>query len=115
MGKDPKETPANQKGESSDNHRPGCTFSPIEDRSEYDRRIESLNPEQQELVKQLTNFADLCKYFENRGERVDASFADAVSDAAGLSLEQRVVRIRKINQKLMEGVENDGEGPQLRH
>jgi hypothetical protein len=101
--------------ESSSCFRLSGKFTVIQDRFEYDKRIESLPPEQQELLKQLTNFADLCKYFQERGQRLDGSLADAMNQAAGLPLEERIARIRQINQKLMEGVEDAGEGPQLRH
>jgi hypothetical protein len=94
---------------------PGGRFAPIHDRYEYEKGIKSLPPQEQELVKELTNFADLCKYFEEHNQDLDPSVARAVSEAAKLSLEERIVRIREINQRLMEAVNNAGESPQFRN
>src|SRR5262249_27208501 len=75
----------------------------------------SLPPQEQELVKELTNFADLCKYFEEHNQDLDPSVARAVSEAATLPLEDRIVRIREINQRLMEVVNNAAERTRFRN
>ena len=93
----------------------GGKFAPIENRFEYEKGMESLPPQERELVKELTNFAELCKYFEEHNRKLDASFAEAVKQAAKLPLEERTARIREINQRLMAALEDAGEGTQVRN
>jgi hypothetical protein len=99
----------------SNQFQPGGKFAPIHDRYEYEKGIESLPPQEQELVKELTNFADLCKYFEEHNQELDPSVAHAISEAAKLPLPERTARIREINQKLMGAVNDAGEGAKFRN
>ena len=101
--------------EGSNQFQPGGKFAPIHDRYEYEKGMESLPPEERELVKELTNFADLCKYFEEHNQELDPSFARGVMEAAKLPVPERTARIREINQRLMEAVNDAGEGAQFRN
>jgi hypothetical protein len=94
---------------------PGGKFAPIHDRYEYEKGMESLPPQERELVKELTNFADLCKYFEEHNQQLDPSVARAVSEAAKLPMEQRIVRISEINQKLMAAVNDADKSSEFRN
>jgi hypothetical protein len=95
--------------------RPGGKYGPIEDRYEYEKGIEALPPEEQELVRELTNYADLVKYFADRKLKTGSDIADAMFAAANLPVEQRTARVREINQVLMERLKNAGEGAQFRN
>ena len=109
------QTPPGKTGEVSRPFQPGGKFAPIEDRYEYEKGIKSLPPQEQELVKELTNFADLCSYFEKRDGKVDPSVARAMNEAAKLPLEEKIARIREINQRLMQAVDDAGDGAQFRN
>jgi hypothetical protein len=109
------ETRTGKPKEGSNQFQPGGKFAPINDRYEYEKGMESLSPEEQELVKELTNFADLCKYFEEHNQELDPSFARAVMEAAKLPVPERTARIREINQRLMTAVNDAGEGAQFRN
>ncbi len=109
------ETRKDKAKQSSNQFQPGGKFAPIHDRYEYEERMESLPPEERELVKELTNFADLCKYFEEQKQELDPSVARAVKEAAKLPLPERTARIREINQKLMQAVNDAGEGTPFRN
>src|SRR5258708_10882383 len=104
------ETRKDKAKQSSNQFQPGGKFAPINDRYEYEQGMESLPPQERELVKELTNFADLCKYFEEHNQELDPSVAHGMSEAAKLPLEDRIARIREINQKLMRAVNDAGEG-----
>jgi hypothetical protein len=109
------ETPTGDAKKGSKQFQPGGRFAPINDRYEYEQGMESLPPQERELVKELTNFADFCKYFEEHNQELDPSVARAVSEAAKLPLEDRIARIREINQKLMRAVNDAGEGGKFRN
>jgi hypothetical protein len=93
----------------------GGKFGPIEDRYEYEKGIKLLPPEEQELVRELTNYADLVKYFAGRKMKTGADIADAMFAAAKLPLAERTGRVRQINQVLMERLNDAGEGAQFRN
>ena len=109
------ETRTDSAKKGSNQFQPGGKFAPINDRYEYEQGMESLPPQERELVKELTNFADLCKYFEEHNQELDSSVARAMSEAAKLPVPERIARIREINQKLMRAVHDAGEGAQFRN
>ncbi len=109
------ETHVDTTKQGSSHFHPGGKFAPIHDRYEYEEGIKSLPAEEQELVKELTNFADLCSYFEKRDGKLDPSIATAMNQAASLPLQEKIARIREINQRLMQAVDDAGEGAQFRN
>jgi hypothetical protein len=109
------ETVGGKAKKASNQFQPGGKLAPIHDRYEYEKGMESLPPQERELVKELTNFADLCKYFEEHNQQLDPSVARAVSEAGKLPLAERIVRIREINQKLMAAVNDAGKSSEFRN
>ena len=87
---------------------PGGDFAPLEDRNEWDQLVESQSPEESRLLKELASFADLWKYFQNRGEKLGAQTLQALSEVPKLPVAERIVRLREINQRLMERVSDAG-------
>jgi hypothetical protein len=106
---------ANELAKLFQHFQPGGKFGPIEDRYEYEKGIDSLPPEEQELVRELTNYADLVKYFADCKMKTGPDIADAMFAAAKLPLTERAARVREINQVLMERLKDAGEGAQLRN
>jgi len=115
MPKDPEEELAAEIGSVFAHFAPGGKFAPIEDRNEYEKLIESLPPEEQELTRELTNFADLTKYFAERKMKTGSDIADAMFAAAKLTIPERTARVREINQVLMERLNRAGETPKFRN
>ncbi len=93
----------------------GRDRSPIEDRAEWDRLVESKSPEEQELVGELARFADLWRYLQEEKEKLGPEIVDAVSQLHNLPRPERIAQLKEINQKLMERVPDAGESAQLRH
>lgn len=81
---------------------PGGKFAPIEDRYEFEQSLETLPPEERELTRELTNHADLLKYFAEQKLKTGPDIADAMFAAAKLPVPERTARVREINQVLME-------------
>lgn len=95
--------------------QPGGKFGPIEDRNEFEKLIESLPPQEQELTRELTHHADLLKYFAERKMKTGSDIADAMMVAAKLPVPERIERIRNINQILMERLSRAGQTPEFRN
>src|SRR6476660_4716622 len=95
--------------------QPGGKFAPVEDRNEFDKLTESLPPEERELMRELTNHADLLRYFAERKMKTGPDIADAMFAAARLPVPERIERIREINQTLMERLGRAGEADGLRN
>ena len=93
----------------------GGDLAPIEDRNEWDKLVASKPPEERELIGELTRFADLWRYFQERKEKLGPEIVKAVSEVPNLPVPQRIVRLKEINQKLMERVGDAGEGARFRH
>jgi hypothetical protein len=94
--------------------QPGGDLGPIEDRPEWEKLVQSKSPEERELLQEFTNFFDLLKYFEERGEKPGLETVKAMEELPKLALPERIQRLREINRKLMERVADAGEGAQFR-
>lgn len=94
---------------------PGGNFAPIEDRYEYEKFLESLPPEERELTRELTNHADLLKYFAEQNLKTGSDIADAMFAAAKLPVPERTARVRAINQVLMERLNRARQTAEFRH
>lgn len=95
--------------------QPGGKFGPIEDRAEFEKLIESLPPEEQELTRELTTHADLLRYFAERKIKTGSDIADAMFAAAKLPVPERIARIREINRVLMERLNHADQSDGLRN
>jgi len=93
----------------------GGDLAPIEDRDEWDKLVESSPPEERELVRELARFADLWRYFQERREKLGTEVVSAISEVHKLPVPARIVRLKEINQKLMERVGDAGQSSQFRH
>ena len=94
--------------------QPSGDLGPIEDRREWDKLVESKSPNERELLEQLTRFADLWRYFQERKEKLGPEIVGAVSQLHTLSISERTASLKEINQKLMERVDGAGQGVQFR-
>ena len=66
MSNDEKKGQSSTTGGPLDKFEPGGELGPIEDRNEYERRFNSLPPDQKELAQESARFADLCQYFSQQ-------------------------------------------------
>jgi hypothetical protein len=92
----------------------GGEFGPIEDRNEFERRLDALPPDQKELAQENARFADLCRYFSDRRMDIPPQALDQIARLARLAIEDRIRVLKDANQTLMEYLNDVGEDPQIR-
>lgn len=93
----------------------GGELGPIEDRDEWEKRVQSHASQDRELLQEITRFADLWRYFQDNKEKLGAEVLAALKEVPGLAVSQRIERMREINQKLMGRIPDAGEGPKFRN
>jgi hypothetical protein len=98
-----------------DGFESGGDLEPVEDRNRYDERLDSLPPREKELAQESARFADLCQYFERQRMDIPMEIVDQLGRASRLAIpEERIEAMKKLNQKLMEYLDNVGQGPGIR-
>jgi hypothetical protein len=92
----------------------GGDLGSIEDRNAYDQRLKSLSVGEKELAEESARFADLCQYFERQKMDIPVEVLDQLGRASRLAIPERIEAMRKLNQKLMEYLDNVGQDPGIR-
>jgi hypothetical protein len=106
-------TSENVKG-ALDRFESGADLGPTEDRNAYDKRLDSLPPGEKELAHESSRFADLCQYFERQRTDVPVEILDQLGRASRLAIPERIEAMKKLNQRLVEYLDNVGQDPGIR-
>src|SRR5580765_407530 len=88
----------------------GGDLGSVEDRNEYDQRLKSLPAGKKELAEESARFADLCQYFERQRMDVPVEILDQLGRASTLAIPERIEALKKLNQRLIEYLNDAGEG-----
>jgi hypothetical protein len=88
---------------------PGGNLGPVDDRNDYDQRLKSLPPGEKELAEESVRFADLCQYFERQRMDVPVEILDQLGRASTLAIPERIEALKKLNQRLMEYLNDAGD------
>jgi hypothetical protein len=97
-----------------DKFEAGGDLGPVEDRSEYEQRINSLPAEQKELTQESARLADLCQYFSQQSMDVPPGVLERVGRLPSLMIAERIRATKGINQTLMEYLNDVGQDPGIR-
>ena len=92
----------------------GGELGPIEDRDEFERRLDALPPDLKELAQENARLADLCRYLSDKKMDIPAQVLDQVGRLAGLPIVDRIRVLKDANRTLMEYLSDVGEDPQIR-
>ncbi len=92
----------------------GGDLGPVEDRNEYDQRLKSLPSREKELAQESARFADLCQYFERQRMDVPVEILDQLGRASRLAIPERIEAMKKLNQRLMEYLNDADNGHFIR-
>jgi hypothetical protein len=114
MSNDEKKGQSNTTGGPLDKFEPGRGLGPIEDRNEYERRLNSLPPDQKELAQESTRFAGLCQYFSQQKIDVPLEVMEQIGRLSALAIVERIRALKGINRALMEYLNDVGQDPGIR-
>lgn len=92
---------------------PGHELGPIEDRNEYEQRIDALPKDQQELAQESTRLADLCQYSSMRAIDMPPRLMERVNSLRSLAIPERIRVLKEVNQVLMEYLNDVGQDPRI--
>jgi hypothetical protein len=92
----------------------GGDLGSVEDRNAYDQRLKSLSVDEKELADESARFADLCQYFERQKMDVPVEVLDQLGRASRLAMPERIEAMKKLNQRLMEYLDDAGEDTGIR-
>ena len=92
----------------------GGDLGPVKDRNEYDQRLKSLPAGEKKLAEESARFADLCQYLERQRMDVPVKILDQLGLASRLPILERIEAMKKLNQRLMECLNDAGKGHFIR-
>jgi hypothetical protein len=90
---------------------PGHELGPIEDRNEYERRLDALPKDQQELAQESTRLAGLCQYFSTQKIDIPPELVERVTSLHSLATAERIHVLKEVNKALMEYLDDVGRDP----
>jgi hypothetical protein len=93
----------------------GGNSGPIADRDEWEKQVQSHASQDRELLQELTRFSDLWRYFQEKTEKLGPTILAVLKEVPKFEVQERIQRIREINQKLMERIPDAGEGLKFRN
>jgi hypothetical protein len=67
-----------------------------------------------ELSEVCHQFADVCQYFSQNGMDLPPEIVDEVRLVSKLAIGDRIARIKRLNEELMQYLNNAGPGPKAR-
>ena len=114
MSKDENGTRSRPRSGALDKFGPCGESGPIDDRNEYEQRLNSLPAEQKELAEESTRFADLCQYFSQQKMDIPPSVVERVGGISKLLPAERIGAMKDINRELMEYLNDVGQDPGIR-
>jgi hypothetical protein len=114
MSKDEKEDRWKPKSGALDKFEPGGESGPLDDRNEYEHRLNSLPPGQKELAQESARMADLCQYFSQRKMDIPPSIIERLGNVSKLPAPDRIRAMKDINRELMEYLNDVGQDPGIR-
>ena len=70
--------------------------------------------QEKELAEVCARFADFCQYFSQQNMDMPVRIVDEVRSVSKLAVENRVARMKRLNQELIEYLYGASHGPQIR-
>jgi hypothetical protein len=114
MSKDERENRSQPKSGALDKFEPGGELGPLDDRKEYEQRLNSLPAEQKEFAEESTRFADLYQYFSQQRMDIPTPIVERVRNVSKLPAPDRIRAMKDINRELMEYLNDVGQDPGIR-
>jgi hypothetical protein len=94
--------------------QPGGALAPIEDLAEYERQMNALPPEERDLAKEVTTYANLGRFFSDKRWVIPYHIRQAVLEVRSMEIPDRIARMREVNEALMECIDSACEDSEFR-
>jgi hypothetical protein len=114
MSKNEKENRSKPKSGVLDKFEPGGELGPLDDRNEYQQRLNSLPAEPKELADESTRLADLCQYFSQQKMDIPPPIVERLGSVSKLPVPDRIRAMKDVNRELMEYLNDAGQDPGIR-
>jgi hypothetical protein len=114
MSKDEKENRSQPRSGALDKFEPGGESGRLDDRNEYEQRLNLLPAEQKELAEESTRFADICQYLSQQKMDIPPSVVERLGNVSKLPVLDRIRAMKDINRELMEYINDVGQDPGIR-
>jgi len=114
MSKDENENRSKQKSGALDKFEPGGELGPLEDRSEYEQRLNSLPAEQKDLAEESSRLADLCQYFSQQRMDIPPSIVERLGNVSKLPVLDWIRAMKDFKRELMEYLNDVGQDTGIR-
>ena len=82
-------------------------------RQQKERSDDAASTQEKELAEVCARFADLCQYFSQQNMDLPTQIVDEVRSVSKLEVADRVARMKRLNQELMECLNGANPGPQV--
>ena len=69
---------------------------------------------EKQMAEVCARFADICQYFSQQNMDLPAQIVEEIRSASRLAVEDRIARMIRLNQQLMEYLHDAGPGAQIR-
>jgi hypothetical protein len=99
---------------SLDKFEPGGDPGSIEDRSQYEQRLNALPAEQKQLAQENARLADLCQYFSRTRIEIPPPLMEQIGRLVRLPLSERTGAVKNLNRELMEYLNDVGQDSGIR-
>jgi hypothetical protein len=93
---------------------PGGEFGTIEDSQEYEQRMSALPPAQREFAEEGTRFANLWQYFSEHQMQLPRHIVERIGKLSKLPAVEQIAAMRRVNQALMEYLDDVSENSGVR-
>ncbi|MGC2257197.1 MAG: hypothetical protein WA594_02765 [Candidatus Sulfotelmatobacter sp.] len=114
MSKDEKENRSQPRSGALDKFEPGGELGPLDDRNNYQQRLNWLPAGQKDLAEESTRFADLCQYFSQQKMDIPPSIVERLGNVSKLPVKERIRAMKDLNRELMEYLNDVGQDPGIR-
>jgi hypothetical protein len=92
----------------------GGELGAIEDPHEYERRMRALPPAQREFAEEGTRFANLWQFFSEHKMQLPRQIVEQVGELSKLPAAEQIATMRRVNEALMEYLNDVGEDSGVR-
>ena len=103
-----------RRSESVHKFEAGGESGPIEDRNQYEQRLDALPSDEKEVAQQSARFADTCRYFAEKKMDIPPHVLDLFEGLSRAPLADRVRILKDVNQRLIEYLNDVSEDPHTR-